>query len=65
MDHYICCFCKREFKDFVNNPYPVCKQEDALCCDECDQKIVVPSRFQMFNYQWHLKMEGIEEQKLS
>ena len=50
MDHYICCFCKKEFNDFGCNPYPVCAEDGALCCEECDRLIVVPARFSRLNY---------------
>lgn len=41
-----CCFCGKELVTFEqeNNPYPACKDEDARCCSECNDLIVIPAR---------------------
>lgn len=36
---FTCCICHRLSKGFGNNPYPIC--ESGLCCDECNEKVVV------------------------
>lgn len=40
----ICSICGKEFEGFGNNPYPVTKGEDDRCCDECNDKYVIPAR---------------------
>ena len=39
-----CCICGKEFKGWGNNPYPVVKDEDARCCDDCNMEFVIPAR---------------------
>lgn len=34
----------KKVHEFGNNPYPVVKDEDALCCDECNDREVIPAR---------------------
>ena len=41
---YKCCFCGKEFVGWGNNPYPANKDEDARCCDKCNDEIVIPER---------------------
>ena len=47
---YRCCICGKTFTGWGNNPWPVVKDEDARCCDECNDLKVVPARLeQMFS----------------
>ena len=39
-----CCICGKEFVGWGNNPYPVNKDEDARCCDDCNSAFVIPAR---------------------
>ena len=39
-----CCICGKVFKGWGNNPYPVVKDEDARCCDDCNMEFVIPAR---------------------
>lgn len=39
-----CCICGEVFTGFGNNPYPVVKDEDARCCDNCNAMYVIPRR---------------------
>lgn len=41
-----CCFCGKEieFPWWENNPSPANTNPDAVCCNECNWRIVVPSR---------------------
>ena len=47
---YVCCICNREFMGWGNNPDPVTDEngnlfpEDARCCDECNDNVVIPTR---------------------
>lgn len=43
-EKYICCICGQEFTGWGNNPYPVNSDEDARCCDICNDTVVVPAR---------------------
>ena len=40
----ICCICNKPFTGYGNNPYPVCKDQEATCCDECNLNKVIPAR---------------------
>lgn len=39
-----CCICGMNFTGWGNNPWPVVKDEDATCCDDCDAMYVIPAR---------------------
>ena len=39
-----CCICGRTFKGCGNNPWPVVKDADAVCCDQCNDDKVIPAR---------------------
>lgn len=46
----ICCICGKVFTGWGNNPDPVKDEngnlfpEDARCCDECNNNVVIPTR---------------------
>ena len=40
----ICCICGKPFVGYGNNPYPVVKDENARCCDTCNDIVVIPAR---------------------
>lgn len=42
-----CCICKNTFDGFGNNPYPVSKDPDDICCDTCNLLKVLPARVQL------------------
>jgi len=42
----ICCFCGKEIKGYGNNAEPL---KHDICCDECNQMIVLPERI----YRWY------------
>ena len=44
-----CCICGKKFTGWGNNPWPVVKDEDARCCDECDNNSVIPARIAELN----------------
>ena len=47
---YVCCICGNKFTGFGNNPWPVVKDENARCCDECNSTKVLAARLaQMFS----------------
>ena len=49
-DVFKCCFCGKVVKGFGNNPYPANKDDNAMCCDDCNSSIVIPARIEaMFN----------------
>ena len=41
----ICCICGEVFRDFGNNPAPV--KNEGRCCDECNNKVVIPKRIEL------------------
>lgn len=43
-EKHICCICGQEFTGYGNNPYPVNSDEDARCCDDCNDTVVIPAR---------------------
>lgn len=43
---YVCCICGKAFTGWGNNPYPVVKDEDARCCDDCNAMYVIPARIE-------------------
>ena len=45
----ICCICGKKFTGWGNNPWPIVKDENARCCDECNDTKVLSARLaQMF-----------------
>ena len=34
-----CCICGKEFHGYGHNPHPI--EEEGVCCDECNAKVVV------------------------
>ncbi len=42
-----CCICGKKFTGFGNNPWPVVRDENAVCCDECNNTKVVPERINL------------------
>ena len=42
-----CCLCGKEIEDFGHNPQPLGEKEDDRCCDECNQKLVIPTRLRL------------------
>lgn len=49
MEKKTCVICGKEFEGYGNNAQPV---KDGMCCDECNQKVVIPAR---------LKKSGLKE----
>ena len=43
-EKHTCCICGQEFTGYGNNPYPVNSDEDARCCDDCNDTVVIPAR---------------------
>ena len=43
-NEYVCCICGRIFNGYGNNPYPVSKDVNARCCDQCNREAVIPAR---------------------
>jgi len=44
---YVCCICGAECVGYGNNPYPVVKDRDAVCCDRCNATRVIPARLML------------------
>lgn len=48
-EKHICCVCGCEFEGYGNNPYPLVNDEEARCCDECNDAVVIPARIEALN----------------
>jgi hypothetical protein len=48
--YFNCCICDEVFEGWGNNPYPVKNTlgedfgEDDWCCNDCNNKVVIPER---------------------
>lgn len=38
-----CCICKKKYKGYGNNPFPL-DSADKECCDDCNLTKVIPAR---------------------
>lgn len=45
-----CNLCGKEIKGFGNNPDPLIENDDDRCCDECNDKYVIPMRIYMLEH---------------
>lgn len=41
---YVCCICGKKFTGWGNDPWPVVEDENARCCDACNNEAVLPAR---------------------
>lgn len=39
-----CSICKREYEGWGNNPAPFACDRGERCCDDCNDRLVVPAR---------------------
>lgn len=39
-----CCICGTHCIGYGNNPWPISKNENDRCCNECNDTIVIPAR---------------------
>lgn len=46
-NEFVCCICGKKFTGFGNNPFPVNKEAEARCCDDCNYTVVVPARLEV------------------
>lgn len=45
-----CCICGKECENqWGNNPYPLSKNENDRCCDECNMQYVIAARMLHLN----------------
>ena len=49
---YVCCICGKTFNGYGNNPYPVSKNENDKCCDQCNLDVVIPARLMEMSQKW-------------
>jgi hypothetical protein len=59
MEEIKCCICGKIFIGYGNNPWPVVRDEDARCCDECNWTKVIPARLKAMG----VKKDGTEQSK--
>ena len=43
-----CCICHKETDGYDYSPFPIMRSKYAKCCEECYQKVVLPSKQLMF-----------------
>lgn len=41
MEKFKCCICGSEVEEYGNNPWPLNKDEDAKCCDMCNELVIL------------------------
>lgn len=41
MESFVCCICGNEFNGWGNNPYPLVKEDNARCCDDCNTLVII------------------------
>lgn len=39
-----CSICGKQFEGWGNNPRPVTNGDNDVCCDECNEEKVIPTR---------------------
>lgn len=44
----LCPICEREFTERGHDPFPVCAR--GRVCDECNYKVIIPTRLLMAEY---------------
>ena len=43
-EKFVCCICGKECTGWPNDPWPVCTDPKAGCCDSCNNGIVLAAR---------------------
>ena len=43
----VCCICGKEFRGWGNDPWPVNKRRNTVCCDECNVTKVLEARIKL------------------
>lgn len=63
MNNPICCFCGKPCEnEYGNNPWPLSKNENDRCCNECNSLKVIPARLGIENFDEEVPdEEDIEE----
>lgn len=54
-----CCFCEKEYNHFGNNPVPILSGKNR-CCDECDNRFVIPIRIIEHTGQFKFLLEDLK-----
>jgi len=47
LDEKTCVICNKLFTEFGANPSPV--KESGVCCNKCDNEVVIPARMEGLN----------------
>lgn len=42
----ICCLCGEKYTHWGNNPWPLAKDANDICCDKCNAEKVIPARIE-------------------
>ena len=51
-EEHICCICGKRFKGHGNNPEPVKKIDEGVCCNECNETVVMRARIEQIMDSW-------------
>ena len=51
-EEHICCICGKRFKGHGNNPEPVKKIDEGVCCNECNETVVMRARIEQIMDLW-------------
>jgi hypothetical protein len=49
-----CSICEAPYSGFGHNAWPV---NGRRCCDDCNEKVVIPARFRAFTAENHVVVE--------
>lgn len=44
-----CSICGKKFTEWPNDPWPIRKGANDICCDACNIAVVIPARFKNAN----------------
>ena len=61
-----CCICGAVIEDFGNNPDPISfGEENERCCDDCNERFVIPLRWNRMTKHYKAVMKDLEEERQS
>ena len=51
-EEHICCICGKRFKGYGNNPEPAKTVEEGVCCNACNETVVMRARIEQIMDSW-------------
>ena len=46
-NRFKCCICGHNCVGYGNNPWPIVNDDNARCCDICNERKVIPERINL------------------